>query len=121
MISKENIVSSSFVVIALSVLYLSHPLSGNKFCKQKNIEISAWEHDAAIDADAIRRGEGGGDRQDDSTKGDSLKFLWCTFLFGQRPWRGRCPVEQGAKFRTSVRPSPPPESGIQALSLGSRP
>ena len=64
MISKENIVSSSFVVFALSVLYLSHPLSGNKFCKQKNIEILAWEHDAVIDADAIRRGEGGGDRQD---------------------------------------------------------
>ena len=64
MISKENIVSSSFVVFALSALYLSHPSSGNKFCKKKNIEISAWEHDAAIDADAIRRGEGGGDRQD---------------------------------------------------------
>ena len=69
MISKEDIVSSSFVVFALNVLYLSHPLSGNKlrgnkFCKQKNIEISAWEHDAAIDAYVIRRGEGGGDRQD---------------------------------------------------------
>ena len=64
MISKENIVSSTFVVFALSVLYLSHSLSGNKLCEQKNIEISAWEHDAAKDADAIRRREGGGDRQD---------------------------------------------------------
>ena len=64
MISKENIVSFSFVVFALNVLYLSHPLSGNKFFKQKNIKILAWEHDAVIDADAIRRGEGGGDRQD---------------------------------------------------------
>ena len=52
MISKEYIVSSSFVVFALNALCLSHPLSGNKFCKQKNIEILAWEHDTVIDADA---------------------------------------------------------------------
>ena len=30
----------------------------------KKIETLAWEHDAVKDADAIRRGEGGGDRQD---------------------------------------------------------
>ena len=37
-------------------------------------------------------------------------------IFGQRPWRGRCPVEQGEKFRTYVRTyvrtsvRPPPQS-----------
>ena len=37
-------------------------------------------------------------------------------LFGQRPWRGRCPVEQGANFRTYVRMSPlPPMSWVGGL------
>ena len=76
MISKEDIVSSSFVVFALNVLYLSHPLSGNKFCKLKNIEILAWEHDAVIDADAIRCGEGGEDRQDGKNATRS-GTAWC--------------------------------------------
>ena len=56
-------------------------------------------------------------------------------LFGQRPWRGRCPVEQGANFRTYVhmyvrtyvRTSPPqvpdwevpgPEVGVSGPELG---
>ena len=64
MISKKDKVSSSFVVFALNVLYLSQfsPIKWEQILK--NIELLAREHDAVIDADAIRRGEGGGDRQD---------------------------------------------------------
>ena len=55
-----------------------------------------------------------------------LVTLRCAFV-GQRPLQGRCPVEQGANFRTYVRMyvrpyvrmSPPPKSQIER-SLGLR-
>ena len=49
--------------------------------------------------------------------GDDERLERCVDgIFGQRPWRGRCPIEQGANFRTYIHTSPL-KSQIEGLWL----